>query len=145
MVYLDSRKVLAHNLRTLFLYAKEHKDAGPRNAAELEAVSGVSDSATSRYLSASASANLDHLSRIASAYEIEVWQLMYPNLEPANLPVLRQSPTEKELYEILAAGMKLLTPRGAVDGIEEAVPGKGRGSSPHRPPTSKGAPKRHRV
>ncbi len=152
MDYLDSRKVLAHNLRALLMYAKEHSDAGPRNAVELEAATerankghGVSDATVSRYLKQTHPASLDHLTKIAQAFDLQVWQLLYPGLDVANPPMLRQSQTEKELYEILAAGMKLLAqPLGVVDDAESPMPGPDRGNRPHRPQPSKGT-RKHRA
>lgn len=150
MDYIDPRKVLAKNLQTLLDFAKEHEDSGPASAIDLERETekkhpgaAVSDSAIGRYLAQESSAHLDHLSKIAQAYDLHVWQLLYPNLEPANPPVLRRTPTEEELYALLEAGRKLLAQGGVGDGVRDGqIPGSNGGNSPHRPVPSKVATKR---
>ena len=148
MEEFDPRYILATNLKALLAYAGEVGE-GPSNGVELQRATearhpgaGVSDSTISRYIHREASANLDHLRKIAEAFDLCVWQLMYPGLEPGNVPVLRKSPAEKELYELLRAGMKLLTTPGAVDAVEAGTNGAGADDSHHRAVSSKNAPKR---
>ena len=152
MDYIDPRAILAANLKALMQYAKEHPDSGPTSAAALEratelahADGGVSDSAFSRYLNQEASAHLDHLAKIALAYDLQVWQLLYPSLEPANPPVLRQGPVEEELYRVLAAGAKLFAQQGAVDVTREIQTRASDSSHADRPLSGKDTAKRHKA
>ena len=50
---------------------------------------------------------LDVVDKIAHFFEIEAWQLLVPNLQPDNLPALKQA-TQKELefYERIKAAAK---------------------------------------
>jgi hypothetical protein len=50
---------------------------------------------------------IDVVDKIASFFEIEAWQLLVPNLDPSNLPLIKQA-TQKELefYERIKAAAK---------------------------------------
>jgi transcriptional regulator with XRE-family HTH domain len=115
----EARRLLRENLRALLDYYAAHPQAErPKSAVELEGLSGVSNSALSRYApnlgTPTAAANIDHLARIAAAYNIPLWQLLYPSLDPARPPVVRTPEMEAKNRLILEAAMELLH-RGGVD------------------------------
>lgn len=62
--------------------------------------SGVSKGVVERMTKAEANTGVDHLQGIAQAFGLEVWQLMVPNLEPTNAPVLQEvSERQKEMWK----------------------------------------------
>lgn len=62
----------------------------------------VSKNTVDRAKSASHAINLDNLDSIARAFDMEAWQLLVPNLNPMNPPVMRSiGEAEDELYKNL--------------------------------------------
>lgn len=98
------RGVLAQNLRAL-LFSK----VGPTSQMELHRKSGVTQSTVGRLLRGEVAATIDTLTQIGKAYHLQPWQLLVPNLDPKNPPVL-QPVTEKEkaLYDRLQATVREL-------------------------------------
>ena len=95
-------------------YARDHAsrsdDGCPLwTAVGLEAACGVSNSTISRWLKREVAAKLDDLERAAAAYGLHAWQMLYPQLDPANPPMVPYSPAELELYEVLKAGVEVIT------------------------------------
>jgi transcriptional regulator with XRE-family HTH domain len=116
-VTLEVRRVLRENLRALLDYYAAHPRAGRASSgAALEGLSGVSNSTISRYAPnqgpATASASIDHLARIAQAYDLPVWCLLYPGLNPAQPPVVRTPEDEAKNRLILEAAAQLLMRTG---------------------------------
>ena len=104
-----ARRALAENLKTLLAYHKRHKTGKPTSGAGIERACGVSNSTVSRYTLEQASANVSDLSKIAAVYNLHVWQLLCPALNPANPPVVRTATIDQQELEILEAAIKLLS------------------------------------
>lgn len=114
MPHINPGATLARNLLALMEYARDRK-SGPSNGVELQAASGVSDSTISRWLKQGVSPRLDDLHKVAKAYELQTWQLLYPKLDPANPPAVPDtSSVQQELIEILKAGAELIAKQGLV-------------------------------
>jgi hypothetical protein len=112
-----ARRVLQENLRALMDYYAAHPKMGMAGSgAQLENFSGVSNTTISRYAPhqgpATAGANIDHLARIAQAYGLPVWCLLYPGLNPAQPPVVRTPEDEAKNRLILEAAAQLLMRTG---------------------------------
>lgn len=75
--------------------------------------SGVSKGVVERMTKAEANTGVDHLQGIAQAFGLEVWQLMVPNLEPTNAPVLQEvSERQKEMWKRIHDAAQELTQLG---------------------------------
>lgn len=111
----------------------------------LEAASGVSNSTISRYLRQEVAAKIDDIHRLAVAYGLHGWQLLFPNLDPANPPVVPYTAAEQELYKVLKAGAEVIARRrGELDEPEVPEAGAVRDGRASRKVSSKG-PKRHKA
>lgn len=81
------RRVLADNLTSLMAY---HRDLGHA----LGTIDGVSASSkvprgtVHRIKQAEVSVGVDHLEGLSRAFDLEVWQLFVPHIEPSNPPML---------------------------------------------------------
>lgn len=120
-------RVLADNLKILLEYYKI-KGGKPGTAVALEEASGVGNSTISRYILRQSSANVSDLSLIASAYDLPVWQLLYPNLDPDSPPVVwTQQAADEQAKLILEAALKLLqdgnNPHGNTDSSDAGTVG----------------------
>ncbi len=150
---LSARRTLRDNLLTLYAhYTRHHAHRMPASGSELEGASGVSNSALSRYAprkgAVNTSANLDHLARIAAAYKLPVWALLYPGLNPANPPTVRSPEMDEQERQILEAAVKLLVSKGGPDvAIAQGDAGADRGRAADRKVPGKGAHdgKRHKA
>jgi hypothetical protein len=112
----DPRQILAANLEKLLAYSKEERKKrhkhGPTTAVELEKSSGVGDSTISRYRKKEAAANIDDLARIALAYDLQPWELLYPKFEPAAPPATRPAAS---VNDVLKAAHDLYVRQGGVN------------------------------
>lgn len=103
------RQVLRENLRTLM---KNNNDEGQ---SDLHRRSGVAQSTIGRILADEGeNARIETLERIAKAYGLNAWQLLIPDINPKNPPMLRiAGEVEKALYarlEDALEGLKNLKP-----------------------------------
>ena len=97
---MDSRKILADNIRTLKEYA------GLPNA-KLATKCGVSNGTISNALLAKNALDIDTLDAIAKAFHLSAWQLLVPNLDPRNPHhITNISDAEAELYARLKSVLK---------------------------------------
>lgn len=99
---MSARDILAANIQRLM-------DANPslsslvKVAAEAKRKGHtVSKNAVDSAKSGSHAVNMDTLDGIARAFEMDAWQLLVPNMNPSNPPVLRSiGETEDEMYKRL--------------------------------------------
>lgn len=93
----SSRQILATSLKALL-----RSGLGPANQSELKRKSGVAQSTIGRILQCETAATIETLEQIAGVYGLQAWQLLVPDMEPSNPPVLAvASPKERELYQRL--------------------------------------------
>lgn len=78
---------------------------------ERKTVQEIRQSTVSRILAEKHAADLDTLESIARATGYTVWQLMVPNMDPSNPPVIQNATQERELYDRLREAAALLSPR----------------------------------
>lgn len=71
---------------------------GLTSDAQLGKLAGVDQKTIWRIRKQEQSPTLDKLSAIASAFGLEVWQILIPGLDPSNPPVFVMSSTEQSLY-----------------------------------------------
>ena len=96
------RDILARNLKALMSW--EH---GPSSQSELKRRSGVSQATIGRIDRKESDATIDTLALIARAYGLAAWQLLVPEFDPTNPPVLRAaSQEEKKLYSRLRSAIE---------------------------------------
>jgi len=88
-------KVLGENVSAL-MAATPDLSSNPK----MKKATGLSTSTLSRMRNGLVDANLDTLELIAAAFDIQPWQLLVPNLQPKNLPVmLIAGEREQALYK----------------------------------------------
>lgn len=105
--HLDYRRILRTNLKAVLARAGDTTTSAARKALYLDGTKrGQRVSARSlRYFldENGPSPGVDALAAIAAAYDLMLWQLLVPDLDPENPPHLALSATERELYKHLAA------------------------------------------
>lgn len=75
---------------------------GPASQIALGAKVGIGQSTVGRILTGENDPRIGTLDKIAAAYGLETWQLLVPDLDPKNPPILRSvSPAEEQLYKRL--------------------------------------------
>lgn len=100
------RTVVASNVRALI---DDHYKESPNKPKALAKATGLSLSSVQRVLSAEAGASIDTLEAIANAFEISVYQLVLPNLDPGNPQVVSgATAAERSLYAAFRRGQSLL-------------------------------------
>lgn len=83
--------------------------------------SGVDQKTVSRILGAKHEATLDKVSKLAKAFELDAWQLISPEFEPNNPPMLAsQSDALRRLYSNLGKTKE------AIEGVLGAGPDAGK-------------------
>lgn len=63
--------------------------------------SGVAQATIGRILRRETAADLDTVDALARAYHLMAWQLLVPDLDPANPPINRLTQAERDLYQRL--------------------------------------------
>jgi transcriptional regulator with XRE-family HTH domain len=98
------RRILADNLKAL---KSEHKLSQTKVA---KLTKGAMDQTTvGRIERADIATTVDMIEALAQAFEIEAWQLLSPNFDPKNPPILRErSKEERELWKKLTESAKQL-------------------------------------
>jgi transcriptional regulator with XRE-family HTH domain len=127
LALMESKKLLAGNLRALMAYAADTK-SGPDSLKRLSRETGLSRATLRAILTETASPAADTLAMIARAYGLETWQLLFPHLDPANPPVVPVTETEKELTRRLQAVSKAF--REQIERIPESPPRRARDDHP---------------
>ncbi len=111
------REVLAENLNRLMDASRDL-----RTVKQLSARSGVSTGTIDRIRRHEVAAGIDNVGQLAQAFDLEPWQLMVPDLEPTNAPMLaKQDAKLRDLY------LKLRSTREAIDGALQAEGNTGPG------------------
>lgn len=100
----DTRLVLWANVRALMKH-----QWGKENLTRLAAASGVGPGTVSRMKACETYLQLDTIAAIAGVFELAVWQILVPGLEPSNPPVLAAaSPSERRMYKRFLAFRKAM-------------------------------------
>lgn len=114
----DVRLIVATNLRALLDYAVDHGHP-VRDAKRWALKAGLTPSTVGHWLKGTHSAQIDTLDRLARVFKLRAWQLLIPNLDPANPPAVAYTDAERRLYWRIKAAARELS-RGEVDAPEEA-------------------------
>lgn len=151
---MNSVDALRRNLTTLMDAARDGLISGPDGVLQLEAYTDVGKSTLYRILDPREPnpPRLDTLERIAAAYNLQVWQLLVPRLEPLDPPECvgsRQMTVLRSVFaqtQIGAFGHASDTGRAASHGAsppDNRVRGGGHPAEP-TPVGDRHIPKRHR-
>lgn len=124
----DVRAVVAVNLQRLIDYAKDNRRPGA-DAKSLAAKAGVTPSTVGRWLKGDNAAQIDTLETVAKVYKLRAWQLLIPNLDPANPPAVAYTDAERRLYWRIKAAFQDLA-QGEVDAETEEATSSGAGGAP---------------
>ncbi|WP_342617193.1 helix-turn-helix transcriptional regulator [Rhodoferax sp. GW822-FHT02A01] len=82
----DVKKVLWENIERLM---RHHY--GKKNITKLASESEVGNGTIQRIEEQNTSVGVDNLEKIADALKVEIWQLLVPGIDPANLPSIGDS------------------------------------------------------
>ena len=97
---MDIRKVIAENLKTL-------KANNQLTNLKMAKLCHVSEGTINRAMSGDVGVASDVLSQLAQGFGLHTWQLLVPNLDPSNPPLICQiTPEEQALYARLRAALK---------------------------------------
>lgn len=101
---MDTKAILWANLRSLMIsrYGKE-------NLNRFYKESGVGLGNLSRIKAQETAVGLDVLDRIAEFFHIYTWQLLVPDLDPSNPPVVAITQAEKAFYDRIKEAAKTLS------------------------------------
>ncbi len=118
---MDIKRVVSDNVQTLLNYAADrHQPYGDAKALAIKA--GISPSTVGHLLKCETAAKIDTLHAIAKVYKLEAWQLLIPNLDPSNPPVVPYSDAERALYwRIKSVAQDFALPGGLNDENEAAA------------------------
>lgn len=95
--FSKSAAVLAENINRL-MEANVALESNPKLARRAQ----IGIGSVARIRNAQTDITLDTLTKLAEAFDLQPWQLLVPDLDPKNFPVLRNlSPQEAELYDRL--------------------------------------------
>lgn len=95
----DLRRIVKENCVALYLH--HTRNGGMSWHAFAKAV-GIGNGTAQRIHEMSADASLSTIDAIARHYGLFAWQLLVPQLNPANPPVFLMTATERKLYDDLA-------------------------------------------
>lgn len=108
--FLDEKQIVAANLERLQDYALDHPETGwPANKKALarwldtehkaHGTVKINRATVQRMMKAETAAAVDTLGAVARAYGLLAWQLLIPDLDPANPPVVSVTETERRLWQ----------------------------------------------
>ncbi len=93
---MQTRAILAQNLAALM----QHRNEGQNS---LKRRSGVSQATIGRILGQKSDADIGTITALAKALDVMPWQMLVPQLDPKNLPVIKMTDEERKLYDRLHA------------------------------------------
>lgn len=97
-----SKRIQSENLKRLM----EHHQV---SQLELSRRAGVGQATISRILKEESAAAIDTLDSIGAVFGVSAWQILVPELDPSNHPVIREvSDKEREFYERIKQAAKQL-------------------------------------
>lgn len=98
---VDIRAILSANLSALMDYARDHQHPDLSTLKGIErATNGQATRTTLRGMrDGTRYVQLDTLEAVATAFDIQPWALLLPDLDPANPPIKPVSKTEAQLYQ----------------------------------------------
>lgn len=89
----DPKLVLAHNVEALML-----DRYGKLNKSQLSKDADMAIANVQRILDRNTSIGVDVIAKVAAAFDLLPWQMLFPNLDPKNPPVLCITAAERQLY-----------------------------------------------
>lgn len=89
----DPKLILAKNVAALM---RHHY--GRENKSRLATDANTAIGNIQRIMDTNTSVGVDLVALVAKAFDLQVWQLMFPDLDPRNPPVLCITASEKNLY-----------------------------------------------
>lgn len=106
---MNTKKILWANVQALMKlkYGEENLYKTHIDSSKLGKDLAISLGSLQRIKACETAIGLDVVDKIANFFEIEAWQLLVPDLQPDNLPIIKQA-TQKELefYERIKAAAK---------------------------------------
>jgi len=94
-------EIVSANLRALMLDSDMAKWGGEPNQSMLAKLSGADQRMIGRVLAQELSPTVDMLEKLARAFGLHAWQMLIPDLDPRNPPVVVMSEAERQFYRRL--------------------------------------------
>lgn len=99
----DVATILAENLNRLM----DSRPPRPSQKAIAQRA-GLDQKTVSRILNMSVATSVSAVQGLAAIWELEPWQLLFPDLDPKNPPVVSMSQSERDAYELIrTAALKI--------------------------------------
>lgn len=100
---MNTKKVLADNLKALMHFH------GITSQNELGRQSKIDQTTIGRMLNQKNAAQIDKVAAVARVFDLSAWQMLVPDLDPANPPVAQITAIERDLYERLRAAAEAIS------------------------------------
>lgn len=94
-------EIISKNLRALMIDSGMAKKDGEPNQSTLAKRSGADQRTIGRVLARELSPTVDMLEKLARAFGLHAWQMLIPDLDPRNPPVVVMSEAERNFYRRL--------------------------------------------
>lgn len=94
-------QIVSGNLRALMIHAGMTTPDGEPNQSAMKRRSGVDQRTIGRVLSLEMNPTIEKVEQLASAFGLHAWQMLIPNLDPRNPPVVVMSEAERQFYRKL--------------------------------------------
>jgi hypothetical protein len=92
---MDPIQILADNILNLMAFHGIQSNAALAKAAKID------PSTVGRMINKKHASQIDRVQAVARVFDLDAWQLMIPNLDPSNPPVVQLTAVERDLYERL--------------------------------------------
>lgn len=104
----DHKAIVAENVATLLRHAQDKGYTSFDSAKRLAKKAGLGHMTIYRMLRGEA-AKLDELEAVACVFKLHAWQLLIPELDPINPPVVPLTTVERRFYAEVKRAAKVLT------------------------------------
>ncbi len=98
MPHRDTKAVLWRNVTALMVH-----HWGKENLSQLSRKAKIGLASCTRMKEQKTSVGLDILDAVASAFGLQAWHLLTPDLDPKNPPVIWLTETERKLYATISS------------------------------------------
>lgn len=92
-------EVVSENLKTLMLSAGMASADGTPNQSEMKRRSKVDQRTIGRILARELNPSIEKVEQLAKVFGLHAWQMLIPDLDPRNPPVVVMSQAERDFYK----------------------------------------------
>lgn len=118
---MDTVTVFSANLTVLLAYYMRIGDRTHGTMLGISRVTGLSRTSILRAVRKDGACGIDVAQSIARAYGLDAWQMLIPDLDPSNPPIVSVTPAERQLWERIRSVAKQLKDDEREDGKTDDV------------------------